>query len=251
MMLELIERIRERLAQGAYVNEAAISHGTVTPILNALGWDSADPQQMVPEFSVPRGRVDLALFGLGHRPAVFIEVKGVGRAMDGDRQLFEYAYHHGVPLCVLTDGREWSFYVPGGQGSYEDRRVYRLQLDDRAPQECGRILHRYLARDRVRDGSAAEDAQRDYRDAAGKREAVTALPRADVPASASANQSQYRSGAQGSPHFGACSGECGAGLPAGAGDPVAGRRRSLNPLHAVWRAARLRNGGKSTGRNPG
>jgi hypothetical protein len=43
------------------------------------------------------------------------------------------------------------------------------------PQECGRILHRYLARDRVRDGSAAEDSQRDYRDAAGNREAVTPL----------------------------------------------------------------------------
>ncbi len=178
MMLELIERIRERLAQGAYVNEAAISHGVVTPILNALGWDSADPDQLVPEFALPRGRVDFALFALGHRPGVFIEVKGIGRAMDGDRQLFEYAFHQGVPLCVLTDGREWSFYVPGGQGSYDDRRVYRLQLDDRDPEECRRILLRYLARDRVRDGSAFEDAQRDYRDAAGKREAVTALPKA-------------------------------------------------------------------------
>jgi hypothetical protein len=177
-MLQLIERIRERLAQGAYVNEAAISHGIVTPILNALGWDSADPDQMVPEFSIQRGRVDFALFGLGHRPAVFIEVKGIGRAMDGDRQLFEYSFHQGVPLCVLTDGREWSFYVPSGQGSYEDRRVYRLQLDDREPDECARILNRYLDRSRVRDGSAFEDAQRDYRDAAGRREATNSLPRA-------------------------------------------------------------------------
>jgi hypothetical protein len=83
-----------------------------------------------------------------------------------------------VPICVLTDGREWSFHLPSGQGSYEDRRVYRLQLDDREPEECQRVLTRYLARDRVRDGSAFEDAQRDYRDAAGRREAATALPRA-------------------------------------------------------------------------
>jgi len=177
-MLELIERIRERLAQGAYANEAAISHGVVTPLLNALGWDSADPDQLVPEFSIQRGRVDFALFGLGHRPGVFIEVKGVGRAVEGDRQLFEYAFHQGVPICVLTDGREWSFYLPSGQGSYEDRRVYRLQLDDRDPEECQRVLTRYLSRERVRDGSAFEDAQRDYRDAAGRREAAAALPRA-------------------------------------------------------------------------
>ena len=134
-MLQLIERIRERLQQNAYVNEAAISHGVVTPLLSALGWDIADPGQMVPEFSIERGRVDFALFGLGHRPAVFIEVKQVGRAVEGDRQLFEYAFHQGVPLCVLTDGREWSFYLPSGQGSYEDRRVYRLQLDDRKSAE--------------------------------------------------------------------------------------------------------------------
>ncbi len=178
-MLQLIERIRERLAQGAYANEAAISHGVVTPILNALGWDSADPQQLVPEFAIPaRGRIDFALFTLGQRPAVFIEVKGVGLTFEGDRQLFEYAFHEGVPFCVLTDGRQWSFYLPGGQGSYDDRRVYRLQLDDREPEECARILTRYLARERVRDGSALIDAQRDYRDAAGRRQAVTALPRA-------------------------------------------------------------------------
>ena len=187
-MLTLIERIRERLQQNAYTNEAAVSHGVVTPILNALGWDSADPDQLVPEFSIQRGRVDFALFGLGHRPAVFIEVKQVGRAVDGDRQLFEYAFHQGVQLCVLTDGREWSFYLPSGQGSYEDRRVYRLLLDDREPTECERILNRYLARDRVRDQRAFEDAQRDHRDATGKRAATGVLPRAWSELAAEANE---------------------------------------------------------------
>ena len=178
MLLELIELIRSRLSNSAYVNEAAISHGIVTPILSELGWDIADPDQLVPEYPVESGRVDFALLGLGRRPAVFIEVKAVGRALDGDRQLFSYAFKHGVPLCVLTDGREWSVYVPAGQGSYDDRRVYRLQLDDRDPSECERILNRYLSRDRVRNGSAFEDAQRDHRDAAGQREASAIMPRA-------------------------------------------------------------------------
>ena len=177
-MLDLITRVRSRLANGSYVNEASISHGVVTPLLNALGWDTSDPDQVVPEFSSGKGRVDFALMGLGRRPGVFIEVKNVGRAVDGDRQLFEYAFHEGIPLCVLTDGRDWSFYLPGAQGSYEDRRVYRLQVDDRDPAECESVLVRYLSRDRVRSGAAYEDAQRDYRDAAGKREASAALPRA-------------------------------------------------------------------------
>lgn len=72
-MLQLIERIRERLAQSTCFNEAAISHGVVTTILNALGWGSTDLEQMVPEYPIQRGRVDFALFALGHRPGVLIE----------------------------------------------------------------------------------------------------------------------------------------------------------------------------------
>ena len=177
-MQRLLGQIRERLKHGAYVNEAAISHGVVTPILNALGWDIADPRQLVPEYANAGGRVDFALIGLGRRPAVFIEVKAVGKTASGDRQLFEYAFHEGVPLCVLTDGREWSFYVPSGHGSYEERRVYLLQLDQREPLESEAMLIRYLSRERVRDQSAFEDAQRELKAAAGHREAVASVPRA-------------------------------------------------------------------------
>lgn len=177
-MIELLLQIGERLQSSAYVNEAAISHGIVIPILRELGWDTADPRQVVPEFSNARGRVDFALMGLGQKPAIFVEVKQVGRAIDGDRQLFEYAFHQGVPLCVLTDGREWSFYLPGGHGSYDDRRVYRLQLDDRSPAECETVLSRYLRRDAVLDQSAFENARRDHHAIAGKREALAVLPRA-------------------------------------------------------------------------
>lgn len=177
-LLSLIEQIRARLEGGAYVNEAAITTGVVNPLLAQVGWDTADPFQLVPEYTVGNRRVDLALLGAGRKPAVFIEVKGVGRSLDGDRQLFGYAFHEGVPLCVLTDGREWSFYLPSGQGSYDERRVYRLQLDDRDPAECARVLTRYLARDRVLSGSAFEAAQHDHRDVAGRRSAAAAIPAA-------------------------------------------------------------------------
>ncbi|MCP3733125.1 hypothetical protein M9978_22210 [Sphingomonas sp. MG17] len=177
-MLTMLTRICERLQSNAYVNEAAISHGIVTPILGMLGWDSADPDQLVPEYRVDNGFVDFALIGLNRTPAIFIEVKGRGKAADGDRQLFSYAFHHGVPLCVLTDGAVWNFYVPSGIGSYEDRRVYRLQLDERTPAECEEIFQRYLSRDRVRSGESFADAQRDHQTAIGRRQAAAVLPRA-------------------------------------------------------------------------
>ena len=177
-MIGLIERIRQRLVEFSYVNEASISHGVVMPVLQQLGWDTADRTQLVPEFTVERRRVDFALLGAGRKPSVFVEVKGQGLAAHGDRQLFEYAFHEGVPLCVLTDGAEWNFYLPSAQGSYDDRRVYRLQLDERSAAESEHVLRRYLQRERVRSGAAYEDAQRDYRAAASRREAITILPNA-------------------------------------------------------------------------
>jgi hypothetical protein len=177
-MQQLLQRIKERLRADAFTNEAAVSIGVIVPILAALGWDSSDPDQFLPEYATGRGRVDFALCASPRRPAIFIEVKSVGRSGEGDRQLFEYAFHEGVPLCVLSDGREWSFYLPSGQGTYEDRRVYRLQLDERSADECARVFERYLRFDRVKSGQAFEDAQKDYRDAAARREAARSLPQA-------------------------------------------------------------------------
>lgn len=167
-----------RLSEGAYANEAAISFAVVMPILRALGWDDSDPDQVMPEYASGGRRVDFALCGAGRRPSLFIEVKGVGRALDGDRQLFEYAFHEGIPLCLLTDGREWNFFLPSGQGNYDERRVYRLQLNERSPAECAQVLTRYLSHARVKSGDALEDATRDYRDIASKREAARNLPMA-------------------------------------------------------------------------
>jgi hypothetical protein len=148
------------------------------PILRSLGWDEGDPTQVMPEYSTARGRVDFALSADGRRPAVFVEVKGVGKSATGDRQLFEYAFHEGVPICLLTDGREWSFYLPSGQGTYEDRRFYLLRLDERPPSDSANTLRRYLARDEIRSGNAFQNASKDYQNAASMREANRTLPAA-------------------------------------------------------------------------
>lgn len=153
-MEELIKKIQAQLANSAYSNEASVSIGIVLPLLRTLGWDDTDPDQVIPEYASGGRRVDFALCGAARRPSLFIEVKSVGRAFEGDRQLFEYAFHEGVPLCLLTDGREWSFYLPGGQGTYDDRRVYHLQLNDRSSSECTKILNRYLLRSRVKSREA-------------------------------------------------------------------------------------------------
>ncbi|MEP0154041.1 hypothetical protein [Pseudophaeobacter sp.] len=174
----LLRKIKGRLIGGDYPNEASVSFGILAPLLRSLGWDETDPLQVMPEYSSGGRRVDFALCSSPERPAIFIEVKSVGRSLAGDRQLFEYAFHEGIPFCVLTDGRDWNFYLPSGQGSYDERRVYRLSLTDRNESDSARALERYLGRERVVSGAALDDATRQYRKMASSREAKRAIPEA-------------------------------------------------------------------------
>jgi predicted type IV restriction endonuclease len=167
-----------RLRQGRFPNEQAISQGVVLRVLQELGWDIFDATLVWPEFQTGEGRADFALCHPLSKPADFIEVKPPGKAEDGVRQALEYAFHTGVPFIVLTDGRTWSFYLPAEQGSYEDRRVYKLDLFERPLAEAAEILRRYLAHDRVVSGEALEAARKEYRSRNRHSQACAAIPEA-------------------------------------------------------------------------
>jgi hypothetical protein len=70
---------------------------------------------------------------------------------------------------------EWSFYLPAGQGSYNDRRVYKLDFLERSTDECCRVLIRYLAFDRVKSKDSIADARKDYETASQERTAADNL----------------------------------------------------------------------------
>jgi hypothetical protein len=167
-----------RLRQGRFPNEQAISQGIVLRVLQELGWDIYDTTLVWPEFQTGEGRADFAVCHPPSKPAEFIEVKPPGKAEDGIRQALEYAFHTGVPFIVLTDGRTWSFYLPAEQGSYEDRRVYKLDLFERPPSEAAETLRRYLARARVESGEALEAARKEYRSRNRRTQACAAIPEA-------------------------------------------------------------------------
>lgn len=170
--------ITARLRQGRFPNEQAISQGIVLRLLQELGWDTWDTAVVWPEYQTGQGRADFALCHPPGKPAIFIEVKQPGKAEDAVRQALEYAFHTGVPFIVLTDGRTWSFYLPAEQGSYEDRRVYKLDLFERPVGEATDTLSRYLARARIESGEALETARKEYRSRSRQSQARAAIPEA-------------------------------------------------------------------------
>lgn len=173
-----IEKVRDGLREGKFTSEAAVSQGILLPALHELGWPIFDTSIVIPEFSVEGRRVDYALCHPENRPSVFIEVKKVGLSEGADRQLFEYAFHLGVPMAILTDGQEWSFYLPGEQGRYDERRVYKLDLLERDIPEAKNRLERYLSYSNVCSGAALKAARSDYQNVARGRIIETNLPKA-------------------------------------------------------------------------
>lgn len=170
--------IRTRLKNGSFTNEAAVSQGVVLRLLDALTWPRYDPDLVTPEYSLGALRVDYALCSPARRPRILVEVKQVGKSAGAERQLFEYAFHRGIQMAVLTDGREWHFYLPAGEGEYSERRVHRLNISEDDLDEIQKYLTRYLHYDAVRSGKAIEAARKDHRELAEKRQIHETLPEA-------------------------------------------------------------------------
>ncbi len=177
-LIATIDTIKDQLRQGVFTSEAAVSQGILMRILSALDWNVFDTSLVIPEYSVEGRRVDFALCNNPNKVAVFVEVKKVGMSEGADRQLFEYAFHIGVPMAILTDGQEWNFFLPGEQGRYDERRFYKLDLLERSSREAAERLKRYLRYDAICSGKALESAREDYKKSTVVMTLKRTIPRA-------------------------------------------------------------------------
>src|SRR5260370_10677904 len=173
-----VESIAGLIRANSYRNETDVREAIVNRVLQELGWQVYDPTAVRREFAVDKRKVDYAVFAGANSPSVFIEVKAPTAGDEGDRQLFEYAFHQGVPFAILVNGREWSFYLPAEQGSYHERRVQKLDLLERDPTDAATVLERYLRADRVKSGSAHAAAREDYQRRAREPQPELAMPKA-------------------------------------------------------------------------
>lgn len=175
-LTQTIGDIRDRLGRGEYRDEAKVSQGIVMRVLQDLGWPVFDTGVVAREYSIGGRRVDYALIGKFGKPAVLLEVKRVGRIEIGEGQLFEYAFHGGAPIVVLTDGRNWWLYFTFGQGDHRDRRFAEVDLQDGDPNRNADLFVRYLQREAVLDGEARRRAEADLEVRWKQRTAEEAIP---------------------------------------------------------------------------
>ncbi len=167
-MEETLKDIKTKLEGRFYQNEEHVRFSIVARILQQLGWDIWNPQEVNPEFygtpSEDKTRIDMALGPNLKTPSVFIEVKSVGKIdatlADVEIQLRDYNRNLTAIFSIITDGQKWRFYFPqtGGEFSEKCFKVIDLLKDDLSTVENS--LKTFLARSEIINKNAEENAKR-------------------------------------------------------------------------------------------
>jgi hypothetical protein len=140
-MKELLADIKARLLNGEYKNEEHIRLSLVARVLQGLGWNVWNPIEVNSEFVVvpdeDNKKVDVALFLRPFVvPTVFVEIKAVGQMQSKltatELQMRNYNRDNQAMFTVITDGRNWRFYLSSAAGEFSRRcfKTFDLLADD-------------------------------------------------------------------------------------------------------------------------
>ena len=88
MPLESLHTLVGTLRQRIQAHRPALSgsewltrYTLIDPLLRELGWDTEDPELVIPEYSSGGGRADYALLGNDGKPAMIVEAKKLGEPL--------------------------------------------------------------------------------------------------------------------------------------------------------------------------
>ena len=135
-LVDTIETLKARISEHATVlraSEAQTRLSLIDPLLRALGWDTANPALVRPEYILSGGRADYALLGADEKPVAVMEAKRLNEPLgttDRQMQMLTYANFSGVSFAGLTDGDKWVLYRVFDQRPLADRLVLDISLAD-------------------------------------------------------------------------------------------------------------------------
>ncbi len=113
--------------------EESTKHAFVLPFINALGYDTFNPTEVIPEFTADVGlkkgeKVDYAIFQ-DNNPILIIECKHWKESLDKhNSQLFRYFHVSKTRFALLTNGIEYRFYTDLEQVNKMDEKPF-LEFD--------------------------------------------------------------------------------------------------------------------------
>ncbi len=135
-LIRVIENTQSKLAglRKRSLKETPTRTIIVDPLLEALGWDVRDPDEVQLEYPTVDGKsVDYALL-INRKPVLLVEAKALDDPLNDVKaitQVVGYAANNGVVWCVLTNGIVWKVYRSVEQCPAPDKLMFELSLDPR------------------------------------------------------------------------------------------------------------------------
>jgi hypothetical protein len=116
------------------VNEALVRYSLIDPFLRMIGWDTSDPDQVIPEYSTGNGRADYALFNSEGDIIALVGAKKLGTAEDIDQHL-TYCLKVASQYFIATDGNVWQLYDAFKKVKVEEKLIEKWIISEDPPGE--------------------------------------------------------------------------------------------------------------------
>jgi hypothetical protein len=159
-------------------DEASTKQAIILPLINLVGWNTYDIDEVTPEYCVENKRVDFSL-RIEDRNEVFLEVKKPSEDLENHQeQLLDYSFHQGVELAVLTNGTAWWFFLPLMKATWKARKFYAIDIKEQDLNDVSSIFVDLLSKDNIRSGKALKVAESLYKGTLRKKRIEQALPEA-------------------------------------------------------------------------
>lgn len=180
-MLEPLKAFIERLKQDQRVSrfsEAATKQAIILPLLQHLGWDTYNIDEVTPDFPIANSRIAYAL-RLDTGTAVFLNLAQPGEEIESlQKQLLNQSYLFGVKLAISTNGLTWWFFLPLKGGEWSTRLFYVLELAYQDASQAASKLWNLLSKEQVLSGKAERLAESLYSERLMQQRLAAALPEA-------------------------------------------------------------------------
>jgi len=138
-LIQVILAIRQKLPglrkQG--LKETPTRTIIIDPLLEALGWDVRDPDEVELEYPTVDGKsVDYAL-KLNKNPVLLVEAKPLDDPLQDVKaitQVVGYAANNGIVWCILTNGILWRVYRSVEKCPAPEKLMFEVNIDPDAPE---------------------------------------------------------------------------------------------------------------------
>lgn len=160
LVKNFIEEIKTNTSMDAY-NQASVNQAIILPLLQLLGWNTYNVNEVTPQFSFENKRMAY-LLKVDNCNRVLIEIIN-SEDFDSFENIFLDVYKLGIELGILTNGKTWCFYLFPKKGENKLERFYVMDICNQDSKVVSELLVDLLSKNNVQMGKSILIAELTYR----------------------------------------------------------------------------------------